>query len=63
VSDVSVIVRVVMCLAGLALLGAAFVGTYRYPEWNWRYGPARWLGTFGVALLLGGLLNLWIARR
>ncbi len=39
---------IVLCLAGVAALVAAFVGAYRHREWNWRYGPARWLGPLGV---------------
>lgn len=53
-----VVVGVVLCVAGVAALAAAVVGTVRHPEWNWRYGPARWLGTLGTALFLAGVLNL-----
>ena len=53
---------VVVCIAGVAALVAAVRGAKRHPEWSWRSGPARWLGTLGTALLLGGALNLWIWR-
>lgn len=52
-----------MCVAGVVVLAAAFVGAARHPAWNWRFGPARWLGTLGTALLLGGAVNLWIALQ
>lgn len=51
-----------LCVAGVVALAAAFIGINRHPEWNWRFGPARWLGTLGTALLLGGVINLLIAR-
>jgi hypothetical protein len=57
-----VLIGLVMCAAGVAVLVAAFVGARRHPRWNWRNGPARWLGTLGVVLLLGGLINVMIAR-
>lgn len=52
-----------MCVAGAALLVAAFAGARRHPEWNWRFGPARWLGTSGIALLLGGVIDVAIAAQ
>jgi hypothetical protein len=54
---------IVMFLAGIAALTAAFIGARRRPNWNWRFGPARWLGTLGTALLLGGLINVVIALQ
>lgn len=55
------VLSILCSVAGVLVLVAAFAGARRRPEWNFRYGPARWLGTLGMLLLLGGLINLAIA--
>lgn len=48
----------VLFVLGAAVFVAALVGQRRHPEWNWRYGPARWLGTLAMVLLCLGLFYL-----